>query len=158
MRSVQRRSLKALVWVLRPGKGASRSSYSSVRRGAEAVASGDRQGRGGRGALAAATREALEETGLAGSLSDLGFVHEFTTHKGRLAEEHAFLLLTERRAQVRISTSTTGSSGWTRRPLGRRCPGRLIAIRWSWRSRSSARRRRDDVHVDVIVDGDVVES
>src|SRR5207237_7077992 len=58
--------------------------------------------------LAAAAREALEETGLEGAITDLGFVHEFTTHKGRLAEEHAFLLLATSRAQVRISDEHDG--------------------------------------------------
>lgn len=58
--------------------------------------------------LAAAAREALEETGIEGSLTDLEFVHQFTTHKGRLAEEHAFLLLAEPRAEVRISDEHDG--------------------------------------------------
>lgn len=53
--------------------------------------------------LAAAAREALEETGIEGALTDLGFVHDFTTRKGRRAEEHAFLLLADARAQVQIS-------------------------------------------------------
>jgi lipoyl(octanoyl) transferase len=106
---VPRRSLKALVWVLRPGKG-----------GAEVLLLQRPPRRGGglhpvtgkaedvEEALAAAAREALEETGLEGALTELGFVHEFTTHKGRLAEEHAFLLLAEPRAQVRISDEHDG--------------------------------------------------
>jgi lipoyl(octanoyl) transferase len=101
---VPRRSLKALVWVLRPGKGG--VEVLLLRRPA-------RRGGGlhpvtgkaedGEEPLAAAAREALEETGIAGALTDLGFIHEFTTRKGRKAEEHAFVLLAEARAQVRIS-------------------------------------------------------
>jgi 8-oxo-dGTP pyrophosphatase MutT (NUDIX family) len=109
MRSVQRRSLKALVWVLRPGKGGVEIlllQRPARRGGGLHPVTGKAEE--GEEPLAAATREALEETGLAGSLSDLGFVHEFTTHKGRLAEEHAFLLLAERRAQVRISDEHDG--------------------------------------------------
>jgi 8-oxo-dGTP pyrophosphatase MutT (NUDIX family) len=109
MRSVQRRSLKALVWVLRPGKGGVEIlllQRPPRRGGGLHPVTGKAEE--GEEPLAAATREALEETGLAGSLSDLGFVHEFTTHKGRLAEEHAFLLLADPRAQVRISDEHDG--------------------------------------------------
>jgi lipoyl(octanoyl) transferase len=101
---VPRRSLKALVWVLRPGKGG--VEVLLLRRPA-------RRGGGlhpvtgkaedGEEPLAAAAREALEETGIEGALTDLGFVHQFTTRKGRMAQEHAFLLLAEPRAEVRIS-------------------------------------------------------
>jgi len=109
MRSVQRRSLKALVWVLRPGKGGVEIlllQRPARRGGGLHPVTGKAEE--GEQPLAAATREALEETGIAGSLSDLGFVHEFTTHKGRLAEEHAFLLLAEPRTQVRISDEHDG--------------------------------------------------
>jgi len=109
MSSVQRRALKALVWVLRPGKGGVEIlllQRPARRGGGLHPVTG--KGEEGEEPLAAATREALEETGIAGSLSDLGFVHEFTTHKGRLAEEHAFLLLAEPRTQVRISDEHDG--------------------------------------------------
>jgi 8-oxo-dGTP pyrophosphatase MutT (NUDIX family) len=109
MRSVQRRSLKALVWVLRPGKGGVEIlllQRPARRGGGLHPVTGKAEE--GEEPLAAAAREALEETGLAGSLSDLGFVHEFTTHKGRLAEEHAFLLVAPPRAQVRISDEHDG--------------------------------------------------
>jgi len=104
MASVPRRSLKALVWVLRPGKGGLEVlllQRPSRRGGGLHPVTGKAED--GEEPLAAAAREALEETGIEGALTDLGFVHEFTTRKGRRAEEHAFLLLAGAQAQVRIS-------------------------------------------------------
>jgi len=109
MCSVPRRSFKALVWVLRPGKGGAEVlllQRPARRGGGLHPVTGKAEE--GEQPLAAAAREALEETGLEGSLSDLGFVHEFTTHKGRLAEEHAFLLVALPRAQVKISDEHDG--------------------------------------------------
>jgi 8-oxo-dGTP pyrophosphatase MutT (NUDIX family) len=109
MRSVPRRSLKALVWVLRPGKGAAEVlllQRPARRGGGLHPVTGKAEE--GEEPVAAASREALEETGLEGTLSDLGFVHEFTTHNGRLAQEHAFLLLAGPRAQVKISDEHDG--------------------------------------------------
>jgi 8-oxo-dGTP pyrophosphatase MutT (NUDIX family) len=109
MRSVPRRSLKALVWVLRPSKGGAEIlllQRPARRGGGLHPVTGKAED--GEQPLVAAAREALEETGLEGALSDLGFVHEFTTHKGRIAEEHAFLLLAEPRAEVRISDEHDG--------------------------------------------------
>jgi 8-oxo-dGTP pyrophosphatase MutT (NUDIX family) len=101
---VPRRALKALVWVLRPGKGGVEVLLlrrPSRRGGGLHPVTGKAED--GEEPRVAAAREALEETGLEGALTDLGFVHEFTTRKGRRAEEHAFLLLAEGRAEVRIS-------------------------------------------------------
>jgi len=109
MRSVVRRSFKALVWVLRPGKGGVEVLLLQrpARRGAGLHPVTGKAEEGEKPPVAAA-REALEETGLEGALTELGFVHEFTTHKGRLAEEHAFLLVAEPRAQVKISDEHDG--------------------------------------------------
>jgi len=41
---------------------------------------------------AAAAREAREETGLAGDLFDLGYLHEYESAGGKHFREHAFLL------------------------------------------------------------------
>src|SRR5438067_3386057 len=109
MPSVPRRSLKALVWVFRPGKGGPEVlllQRPARRGGGLHPVTGKAED--GEKPLAAAAREALEETGLEGAISDLGFVHEFTTPKGRLAEEHAFLLVAAPRAQVRISDEHDG--------------------------------------------------
>jgi 8-oxo-dGTP pyrophosphatase MutT (NUDIX family) len=106
---VPARSLKALVWVLRPGAA-----------GVEVLLLQRPQRRGGgfhpvtgkaedgEEPQEAAAREALEETGIEGALTDLGFVHEFTTRKGRRAEEHAYLLRAATRAEVRISDEHDG--------------------------------------------------
>jgi len=109
MPAVPRRSLKALVWVLRPGKGGAEVlllQRPARRGGGLHTVTGKAED--GEAAHVAAAREALEETGLDGALRDLGFVHEFTTHKGRLAEEHAFLLLASPRAEVTISDEHDG--------------------------------------------------
>jgi 8-oxo-dGTP pyrophosphatase MutT (NUDIX family) len=101
--------LKALVWVLRPGKGGAEIlllQRPARRGGGLHPVTGKAEE--GEESLAAAAREALEETGLEGALTDLRFVHEFGTHKGRLAEEHAFLLFAQPRAQVRISDEHDG--------------------------------------------------
>jgi 8-oxo-dGTP pyrophosphatase MutT (NUDIX family) len=66
------------------------------------------KGEEGEDVAATAARETLEETGLEGTLTYLDFVHEFTTHKGRLAEEHAFLLTVASGASVRISDEHDG--------------------------------------------------
>ena len=109
MPSVPRRSLKALVWVLRPSKGGAEVlllQRPARRGGGLHPVTGKAEE--GEEPLAAASREVLEETGLEGALRDLRFVHEFTTHKGRQAEEHAFLLLASPRAQVKISDEHDG--------------------------------------------------
>jgi lipoyl(octanoyl) transferase len=109
MPSVPRRSLKALVWVLRPGKAGAEVlllQRPARRGGGFHPVTGKAED--GEEPVAAAVREALEETGIEGTLTDLEFVHEFTNHKGRLAEEHAFLLLAVPRAQVRISDEHDG--------------------------------------------------
>jgi 8-oxo-dGTP pyrophosphatase MutT (NUDIX family) len=98
------RTLKALVWVIRDGG-----------RGPEVLLL-RRNGRRGGGLhpvtgkaedgepiAAAAAREALEETGIEGAVVDLGFRHEFRTSRGKVAEEHAFLLEAPAGADVRIS-------------------------------------------------------
>lgn len=98
------RTLKALVWVLRRGQA-----------GPEVLLLRRNERRGGgfhpvtgkaedsEPIAAAAAREALEETGIGGDVVDLGFRHEFRTRKGKVAEEHAFLLEASPRAGVRIS-------------------------------------------------------
>jgi 8-oxo-dGTP pyrophosphatase MutT (NUDIX family) len=98
------RTLKALVWVIRNGH-----------RGPEVLLL-RRNGRRGGGLhpvtgkaepgepiAAAAAREVLEETGIAGHVVDLGFRHQFRTPRGKVAEEHAFLLEAPAGADVRIS-------------------------------------------------------
>jgi len=52
---------------------------------------------------AAAAREAREETGLAGDLFDLGYVHEFDSTGGKRFREHAFLLRVPGDGRVRLS-------------------------------------------------------
>jgi len=109
MAAVPRRSLKALVWVLRPGKGGAEVlllQRPARRGGGLHPVTGKAEE--GEAPPAAAAREALEETGLDGALRDLAFVHEFTTHKGRLAEEHAFMLIAPPRAEVTISDEHDG--------------------------------------------------
>jgi 8-oxo-dGTP pyrophosphatase MutT (NUDIX family) len=109
MPSVARRALKALVWVLRPARGGTEVLLLQrpARRGA-GLHPVTGKAEDGEEPLAAAAREALEETGIEGALTDLAFVHEFTTHKGRLAEEHAFLLRAAPRAEVKISDEHDG--------------------------------------------------
>jgi 8-oxo-dGTP pyrophosphatase MutT (NUDIX family) len=46
----------------------------------------------GETAKACAEREALEETGLRGELVELKYAHRYRGRKGRVFEEHAFLL------------------------------------------------------------------
>jgi 8-oxo-dGTP pyrophosphatase MutT (NUDIX family) len=104
MARVRRRSLKALVWILRPGKaGAEVLLLQRPPRRGGGFHPVTGKAEDGEAPLAAAAREAREETGIEGALTDLGFVHQFTTRKGRLAEEHAFLLLADPQARVTIS-------------------------------------------------------
>ena len=95
---------KALVWVLR--QGSSGAEVLLLRRP-------ERRGGGmhpvtgkaepGEQPAAAAAREAEEETGITGSVADLGYLHEYTSPKGKPIREHAFLLSAPARARVRIS-------------------------------------------------------
>jgi len=52
---------------------------------------------------AAAAREAREETGLAGDLFDLGYLHEYESAGGKHFREHAFLLRVPGGGRVRLS-------------------------------------------------------
>jgi 8-oxo-dGTP pyrophosphatase MutT (NUDIX family) len=98
------RTLKALVWVVRKGSGG--PEVLLLRRNG-------RRGGGlhpvtgkvedGEPVAVAAAREALEETGIEGEVVDLGFRHEFRTPRGKVAEEHAFLLQAPPGGDVRIS-------------------------------------------------------
>jgi len=101
---VARLQSKALVWVLR--QGASGAEVLLLRRP-------ERRGGGmhpvtgkaepGEDPAVAAAREAEEETGITGSIADLGYLHEYTSPKGKPIREHAFLLSAPARADVRLS-------------------------------------------------------
>jgi 8-oxo-dGTP pyrophosphatase MutT (NUDIX family) len=93
-----------MVWVLRPG-GDGRVEVLLLQRpvprgGGFHPVTGKAEP--GESALDAATREALEETGLAGPLADLRFRHEFA-RAGRRFVEHAFLLSAAPGAEVTLS-------------------------------------------------------
>ena len=84
--------LKALVWILRPGRS---SPEVLLLERPERRGSGEHPVTGkadpGETPAACASREAEEETGLRGELVDLGFAHRYRGRKGEF-EEHAFLL------------------------------------------------------------------
>jgi 8-oxo-dGTP pyrophosphatase MutT (NUDIX family) len=84
--------LKALVWIVR--QGTSGPEVLLLRRptrrgGGEHPVTGKADP--GESARACAEREAFEETGLRGELTDLQYVHRYRGKKGPF-EEHAFLL------------------------------------------------------------------
>lgn len=97
--------LKALVWILRPGDGGRPEVLLLERPGRRGGGEHPVTGKADRGesALACAAREADEETGLRGPLSELARVHQYRGPNGHF-EEHAFLLRAARRAEVVIST------------------------------------------------------
>lgn len=85
--------LKALVWIVRQGPSGPEVLLLErpPRRGAgEHPVTGKADH--GETAQACAGREALEETGLRGELVELKYVHRYRGRKGKLFEEHAFLL------------------------------------------------------------------
>ena len=97
--------LKALVWIVRPGSGG-RPEVLLLERprrrgGGEHPVTGKADP--GEVPLACAEREAREETGLRGELSELGIVHRYKGAKGAF-EEHAFLLRVPKRAEPELST------------------------------------------------------
>jgi 8-oxo-dGTP pyrophosphatase MutT (NUDIX family) len=98
------RTRKALVWVLRRGEDGPEVlllQRTARRGGGLHPVTGKAED--GEPIGAAAAREALEETGIDGRIVDLAFRHEFRTPKGKVAEEHAFLLEAPPQSGVRIS-------------------------------------------------------
>jgi lipoyl(octanoyl) transferase len=85
--------LKALVWIARQGPSGPEVlllERPQRRGGGEHPVTGkaDRH----ETARACAEREALEETGLRGELLELKYAHRYRDGKGKVFEEHAFLL------------------------------------------------------------------
>jgi 8-oxo-dGTP pyrophosphatase MutT (NUDIX family) len=100
--------LKALVWIVRPS-AAGEPEVLLLRRperrgGGEHPVTGkaDR----GEGAPACAAREAGEETGLRGELTDLRLVHRYRGNNGDF-EEHAFLLRVPENSEPVLSEEHT---------------------------------------------------
>lgn len=101
--------LKALVWIARQGP-----------KGPEVLLLERPARRGGREhpvtgkadkdetARDCAAREALEETGLRGELVELEYAHRYRSSKGKLFEEHAFLLRVEGAATPTLSDEHVG--------------------------------------------------
>ena len=97
--------LKALVWVVRPGPQILLLERPERRGGGLHPVTGKADP--GEAPLACAEREAFEETGLRGRLSDLGFKHQFGGRKSTF-EEHAFLLQVPPSSEPVISDEHTG--------------------------------------------------
>lgn len=97
--------LKALVWIVRPGKGGTLEVLLLERPGRRGGGEHPVTGKADKGESpeACAEREAFEETGLKGELVDLEISHRYKGEKGRF-EEHAFLLKAERKAEPELSS------------------------------------------------------
>ena len=97
--------LKALVWIMRPGDGGRPEVLLLERPKRRGGGEHPVTGKADRGEkpLACAAREAEEETGLRGDLSELNVVHRYRGPKG-VFEEHAFLLRAVRRAEPVLSS------------------------------------------------------
>jgi 8-oxo-dGTP pyrophosphatase MutT (NUDIX family) len=97
--------LKALVWIMRPGDGGRPEVLLLERPGRRGGGEHPVTGKADRGEkpLDCAAREAQEETGLRGDLTELKVVHRYRGAKG-VFEEHAFLLRVSRRAEPVISS------------------------------------------------------
>ncbi len=113
---------KALVWILRPAPGGPQGGSKG---GLEILLlqRPDRRGGGfhpvtgkadrGESPAQTAAREAEEETGLSGTLRDLGLRHDFEGRNGKRFEEHAFLLSVAALATPTLSDEHT-SFRWVR--------------------------------------------
>ena len=98
--------LKALVWILRPGSGGEPEvlllQRPAPRGGGFHPVTG--KGHAAESAAEAAAREAEEETGLRGSLVDVGYEHSFVDGRGRPHREVAFLLRVPAGAEASLSS------------------------------------------------------
>ena len=101
--------LKALVWIVRPGKGASPEVLLLERPGRRGGGEHPVTGKADKGESPqeCAEREAYEETGLKGDLVDLSMSHRYKGKKDDF-EEHAFLLKVERRSEPELSSEHIG--------------------------------------------------
>jgi 8-oxo-dGTP pyrophosphatase MutT (NUDIX family) len=102
--------LKALVWVVRPGRAGPEVlllERPRQRGGGEHPVTGKADP--GESAIAAAVREAHEETGLSGPLVDLDYQHAFVDARGRDQREHAFLMVAQPGADVTLSSEHVGA-------------------------------------------------
>ena len=97
--------LKALVWILRPGPSGEPEvlllERPARRGGGEQPVTG--KGEAGESAEQCAAREAREETGLEGRLTELNVVHRFRGKKADF-EEHAFLMAAPTGAEPKLSS------------------------------------------------------
>jgi 8-oxo-dGTP pyrophosphatase MutT (NUDIX family) len=121
--------LKALVWIVRPGPSGPEVlllERSESRGGGEHPVTGKADP--GETAAACAAREAFEETGLRGELSDLRYTHRYRGRKGTF-EEHAFLLRVAEGAMPRTSDEHQGFR-WAAPPQA------AAALRWRAHART----------------------
>jgi 8-oxo-dGTP pyrophosphatase MutT (NUDIX family) len=97
--------LKALVWILRPGASGRPEVLLLERPGRRGGGEHPVTGRAhdGEKPLACAEREAHEETGLRGPLTELGLAHRYHGARGHF-EEHAYLMKVPRRAEPSLSS------------------------------------------------------
>ena len=104
--------VKALVWIVRPGPEVLLLERPQRRGGGFHPVTGKSEA--GEPVSESARREALEETGLAGRLLDLGYHHSFADPRsGRPCEEHAFLLSVAAGSEPTLSSEHVAAR-WTR--------------------------------------------